>query len=369
MDSDRDVAGNAGMTRSKWLVAGVVAALVIVGGVSWYVLRDDRPAAKAGTVFTASDLPIHPTAISYLIAPWGRLDIGVTKARDDLPRAVDTRDHRAPDGGSFIGVQWQIDAHHLLPVPRTPSSGIEPAVVSIVVDGHRYRVGDTRSTSAESGDGVLVLDKRQAYVAVPGSSSDIRIEVSFAGVRQTLDPRTGRRQTGRAAPLYTLDTGKPKQTCGTARWPAQYRPARRDARCLLKYLARVPYVDGLGWAPRGRSWLVMTVATKDPSDLTWTSPTSGARLPYTVGQRGTEHAYRYAGAAPAAVIDLNALPGLHLADPDRPDQAIFSIAASPGAPKPLTVTAAVHGRAVADTRPKGAEFEPTVPVTWTIAVG
>lgn len=108
-------------------------------------------------------------------------------------------------------------------------------------------------------------------VAVPKTEQPLVLELELGGRRQTVDVRSGKRTTGAFSALYrprehnTAETGaegqyavdSSTQRSGDLRWYAAANATYR----------RVPYLDDLGWAKKGREWLVLDEAELRVDDI------------------------------------------------------------------------------------------------------
>lgn len=108
-------------------------------------------------------------------------------------------------------------------------------------------------------------------IAVPKTDQPLVLELDLGGKRQTVDVRSGQRTTGAFSALYrprehnTADSGaegqyaadSSAQRSGDLRWYAGANATYR----------RVPYVDDLGWAKKGREWLVLDETELQVDDI------------------------------------------------------------------------------------------------------
>ena len=128
----------------------------------------------------------------------------------------------------------------------------------------------------------------------------------YDGLTQSLDPRTGRRDAGRAGPLYDL----PGWTAAAPACPDGLLLAapgfgfsgedeERRVTCEPPAATATPYADGLGWAAPGRTWLSVTLLTSADSPFVyWPSQAAEPNALYLL--RLASSALTVAGRPPAA---------------------------------------------------------------------
>ena len=136
------------------------------------------------------------------MVPSGRLDIrvGHPVMRLDEEATTEREVRTAPEGGVFLGITWTFgpgDMHAFDKVFGQPL----PLKMILTSGGKEYPLAPPRLalTGAESD---------AYYVAVEGDGEDAVIEVEYAGVTQTLDLVSGKREAGDAKALYKLDPSK-----------------------------------------------------------------------------------------------------------------------------------------------------------------
>ena len=251
-------------TRPGWLAGGVVVLVAVTVLVTWLlvgVAHVGRDGARAGTIyrtdFVGGTFDRHAT----VQLPSGALRVEWTAALDRLPSTVASSVHGPqfpPDGGSWIGVRVDSpprpsDVQLRFGIPSTP------ALLSVVAGGHTYPL----AAPAEAGlycPGGCVRPDGRAFVAVPGNGTDVRIAVAYGGVTQLVHLDTGRVDRGRAAALYRTQSVR-SPSCGT---PVASTGFTVGSTPCSVATARLPYVQGLGWAPTGSDWTVVVVAVDRP---------------------------------------------------------------------------------------------------------
>ncbi len=259
------------------LVAAVVAALIC-----WRHLRDDRPHAAAGETFAATQ-PLPRTTASRVETPAGGLDIRATGPLSGVDADPAVRDHQAPDGGSFVGLQIVrsdepvVTRYRFRDTPLT--ANYSDTDFALVADGRRYPVREYDSYGRpfdEADDARTVTQVAQrVYVAVAGTPRTLSLEVSYAGRTQRVDLRTGKNAPGPFAALYR--NRDVRQTCGTTTYERGFGADVRAPACRVDLLQRTPYYPARGWAPTGKEWLVLGLTTTLPQGLTYRAGSSSAR--------------------------------------------------------------------------------------------
>lgn len=188
-----------------------------------------------------------------IAVPTGRLEIWADKATDTADRE-DTRQLQpldAPDGATLVPVTWKFLDDFPAAQPFVHSNA--HPVVDLVTEDQSYRMPTPNERQPEG---------ESFYVVVDGDGSDVSMKVSFDGVAQTVDLRTGKRDdAGRAAPLYHLHAEKQRpQDCGSSDWdrPELTLP---DYNCDVTTRLLLPYAAGR-WAPEGKRYLAVAVRTE-----------------------------------------------------------------------------------------------------------
>lgn len=191
-----------------------------------------------------------------LTLPIGRLEVYLGTPTRTL-RSADTLEPdtvEAPEGETFVPITWQYDAASFGDLTDYLGDGIETAPkVAFVADGASYRLPapEARGEGAES-----------FYVLVEGDGRDVSLKVDFDGVTQSLDLRTGERDTGAAAPLYDLDVkaGRARSCAADTKYDRSGPGKTPTFACTITPVLRLPYAAGQ-WAPEGSSWLTTTITT------------------------------------------------------------------------------------------------------------
>lgn len=340
-----------------WLVAttasGAVLALALALTVATMAEGDDpRPRAVAGDVldppYSHEPLPVS----GRVVLPWQHLDVAVGTPQGQLPDiGGDPADIGPPEDGAFVRVDARPALDGQIPLVATSRPLQSEVEVVLRADGVEYPL---------SGGGGLELDPNDPvsgtggtrWVAVPGEPTDLEVAVLVDGQEQTVHA-DGTVTARRAAGLKNLPRG-----ATTPEDPIPCGPVRRDddsplrvdpedePDCHLTSVLRTPFVDGLGWAPAGREYLM--VAVSHDEDFRVEGP-DGARWEET-HQLGAS----LGGVRPVdGPRNLNALNRGTLAvqDPEDPDQLVFEVPA--GGPDQdlaidLTVEAAPQDPFVSD---------------------
>lgn len=319
---------------SLWSTAAALASgTALALGLAWAVTGldgdgDSRPQASPGDVFssTFAEEPL-PDQVR-LELPWRHLDVAVGAAQPELPGISGTpADVAPPEGGSFVRVDLTS------PTDQVPFVGIRRPLatqveVSVRADGVDHPLSER--------PGGFRLDPETAWsnatgtrwVAVDGAPTDVELVVTVDGQEQVVGT-DGAADLGRAAQLADLPAttslqDEPEIDCGPSRRAdssdLELEDYSRDTACTVTRVLRVPYVDGLGWAPRGREYVAVlltldrTVQVEQTGDDSWSSATTlSARL-------GDEAPL----AGPVDVNDLNS-GTLAIQDPDDPQMFVFEV--------------------------------------------
>ena len=233
-----------------------------------WLSQREQDGLKAGTLIseTASEALVGRTA--EVRVPWGSLQVTVS---EPIEETEDGR--RAGHDASLVGVQVALDGpEDLLVADRLPDGALQDPTFTLVADEEEYLLDGL--TGWVEDNQVAEVARRQ-YVAVKGEPSRISLRVGYDGVDQVVDALTGDVDRNAAGPLYELGFASGAQPCGDPLWsPGASDVGENVTSCVVTSSAQRPYVAGLGWAPEGRSWMVVTVLTgRRPSSKARTAPT------------------------------------------------------------------------------------------------
>ena len=307
MSEERVVAGRN--PRTQRTIAGAVIAVVVAvtGVVTWAVVHADPPRTRAGARFVADDV-VRPAHTASVRVPWGQLDLGVTAPRRSLPRdaahVAGRRSVSAPPAGAFVGVT----VHAGNPYTADRVAAVRPTpqldtVVSLVVDGRRFPLAASGRVRAACLRTCVAGIEGAQWVAVTGDTTKLGFAVTYGGVTQTVDARTGTVRPGRATGLYGSRTSTPG--CAEPRWSSGFA-AQHDATCELT-VTRTAYLAGLGWAPSGTTWIGVELDLDPPYEV---QRRDGAAVAdESVLPAGITVDYRLQGASPVYRADQPAGPG------------------------------------------------------------
>ncbi|MCW2793074.1 MAG: hypothetical protein JWO76_2172 [Nocardioides sp.] len=246
--------------RRPALLPALVATLALVAG----GCGDETPSpaqAQAGLVSEAA-AAVSGTAAAVVV-PTGELTVHVGTPVDSVPADQTARLEpvRAPEGGSVLPIGMSFDQG------AAPLGGVLafPAVatqVSVRACGRDYSVGDAYVVGADGGS-ISPLGAPGYFVTLPcAPRSDVVVVVSYDGVDQTVDARTGDVAPGRAGTIGALGTDfAPSVDCPTDDWNLDaggLEEAHVD--CAVSAVYRTPYLPGKGWADEGQQWVVADVA-------------------------------------------------------------------------------------------------------------
>lgn len=190
--------------------------------------------------------------------PGGSVDLMVKSGQETVRDTDDRERLKAPAGGRLVEVDWRsvgspqddswLDVGEMPPAKVWLRSGDERALVSGVV-----RL--PQSDDADEDRGIAV-----AF----GSRKPVEVELEFAGRRQSVEVISGRRTMGSFAPLYRASTSDSRQQEG--RSSDRTRTLRWSSKLSVDD-ARTPYHPDLGWAKKGREWLVLERAQYSVEDV------------------------------------------------------------------------------------------------------
>ncbi|WP_446665189.1 hypothetical protein [Flexivirga sp. B27] len=267
--------------RWPWVAAAVVVVLV-VALVATVVGRsaEGKDSVRVGerldaqTVFAGQET--DTTKLSVPVA-FGALSVTVETAPE-----IGEREHRtrAPDGAMIVQVSWAPSVYEqaspVWPTADARERQDPGARLTLVTGGHRYPIG---SAVTIAGDGA------SAIVVVRGDGSDARIESRFAGrtFRSSAGPSTPRvaqRETDSACE-DTPDKTYVSVTCSL--------PVHRGH-----------YVAGLGAAPSGKEWLIVSSAAATRRE--------DAVRRYAAGNRHAEYVRSGAPSVSVTVDGVTARP-------------------------------------------------------------
>lgn len=304
------------MRKFIWPLALVLVIAVLAGGGVWLSQRD-TDGLKAGTLIseTASEALVGRTA--EVRVPWGSLSVTVSE-----PIAETEDGKQAGHDASLVGVQVALDGpEDLLATDRLPDGAMEDPTFTLVADEKEYLL---EGLTGWVGDDEIAQVARRQYVALKGQPKDISLRVGYDGVDQVVDGLTGDLDRDAAEPLYELGFANGAQPCGDPLWsPGASDVGETVTTCLVTSSAQRPYVAGLGWAPEGKSWMVVTVLTGAPTEFSGPDGTyevDDSTSTYLLDARGPEESFALNDALPAGAAEDTNDPQVVIfeVDPDRP---------------------------------------------------
>lgn len=252
-----------------WVVAGVgllVLALVVGGGWFW-VNRDD-----AAPPIAAPRLMAEGERVSERVEQTGRatfeLPDGGSVIVDAAVGVVTDSGARAPRGGRVVELAWRSFSRTSDPTWRGPRPGQVPVELGLSARGKSVAV-------AQVSRGIVGGDRNREprqVVQVPGDGSSLKVTLSYAGRRQSMELFTGRREAGSFRGLYRPFTALRVDILNTL------RDARTAGFTWNSYLNgwwfRTPHLPDRGWARPGREWIVISgaelvVQSAERDGVTW----------------------------------------------------------------------------------------------------
>jgi hypothetical protein len=209
---------------------------------------------------------------SVLIGPHSFLQL------DAVARTRHLTSDQAAALGLGIGLPWRASSGHELILAHMPATGT--GGVHAGLPGY---TGDSQSSAkAELVVGSQVrhfpdaLAGNETIVASVPTGSPVVLRMTDGGRPQDLDLRTGKR-TRSASPLYypirsaNLHGNGPTTGFNTPSGEAAASIGFNDA-------ALEPYVNGKGWAPKGRAWLIVAAGVSMSSNYAFSPQMSGTTL-------------------------------------------------------------------------------------------
>lgn len=266
--------------------AAVVLALVLAATVATR-LGEDRPRASAGDIFTPPGHGKLPPDAATVDLPWGSVSVAVGDVTKDVPEELgDPSLITPPDGGSFVRVDLRPEQEKGgVPFISTGKPWTTRAEVVLTAGGTEYPL-DGPDGIGVAPDSPMPTGGPTRWVALDSRPSDLSVTITVGGQEQTV-AMDGSVTRGRAAALEDVPTtekvreGGPT-ACGTPKQSgiATVRVAPSDEpECRVAGSLRTPFVDGLGWAPKGHEYLVVqtthdeTFQVTSEDDRAWTIET------------------------------------------------------------------------------------------------
>lgn len=260
------------------LMAGtaVVLALALVVTIGMR-LAEDRPRASAGEVIRPEGNVPLPSDAATVHLPWGPVSVAVGEATDEVPEVFGDHSLVAPpDGGSFVRVDLQPAPKKdgALPFVATSKPWQAEAEVVLTADGTEYPLDGPEGLGVSPGL-PAPIGAHSRWVAVDGRPSDLEVTVTVAGEEQVVDV-DGDVTRGRSAALGDVpavaelreSTSSP---CGGVRQSGSSKVTVEPSDvpgCAVDASVRTPFVDGLGWAAKGKEFLVVQSSYEEHVDVT-----------------------------------------------------------------------------------------------------
>lgn len=243
------------------LVVGVVL-LAVTGSAaactsSASSLRARDPATATSTqIVAASYTAVLAGKRVSLTIPSGRVDLVLTTPRSTV--AAENVKGAAPlvaaKGAALVGVSWVLQRaaypdspNRQLAEPSAIFGDPQPVQLWLVTDGTRRAIPDVDDLTSPA-----ERPNTAVWMSVPVGVRTWQFQLGYDGVTQTVDARTGKVVAGRAAALYRPLPLNARGTCTLA-------GSRVLTSCLTDYAVGYPYVTGGGWAPPGKTWLLLQI--------------------------------------------------------------------------------------------------------------
>ncbi len=187
-----------------------------------------------------------------VVTPAGRLKVAFMEPVDhlDADRTTDLRERNAPEGGAFVPIVWSFEDDEIFGVITRVFGERKALELEMTVDGEKYSL-----TPPSPGSG-----KTAEYLAVDSNGDDVRLDVTYNGLTQTLDGQTGEVDMGVAAGLYDLPDVKIRsQKCPIKKWLTSPQ-FFINYQCTALTAVPTPYVADT-WAKEGHTWLAVRLQT------------------------------------------------------------------------------------------------------------
>ncbi|HXH76973.1 hypothetical protein [Nocardioides sp.] len=301
------------MRKFIWpVVLVLVTALLIAGGI---LLSRQQPqdGLEAGTLISETASGALVGRSTEVRVPWGSLQVTVTEPLDETPDG-----EKVGPGASLVGVQVSLRGpEDLLVTDRVPNGYLLDPTFTLVADDEEYLL---EGLAGWINDEEITPVSRRQYVALKGVPEKLSLRVGYEGVEQVVDGLTGILARGKALPLYELGFPGGAQPCAEPLWSTGAGDVGENVTtCLITSSAMRPYVAGLGWAPEGSRWMLVTVLPGTPAEF------EGPKGTYTVVDATTT--YLLDLQAPVKTFDYNdALPPGVVPAENDPQVAVFEVA-------------------------------------------
>ncbi|HEY1134504.1 MAG TPA: hypothetical protein VGE77_07990 [Nocardioides sp.] len=262
--------------RRQVVLVAAGTALVALLVVAFLVLDpfvDGPTPARVGQVVTtgawnSDDAPREDAEVTVALPP-GDVVLRVGEPRDALPdvAGLEQGGVPAPDGGAFVPVRWEWGARSVrtdvgAQPDAPPGVGLDAAPapeLGLLVDGEVVALpigtpgrGGLETWSFVATDGeaeqTWVVRYDGVEVRITGSSAGLEVgdAGSTAGYEDYVRDRSGEQPTT-VLPVATTPASEPR---GSSDAPLTM---------IVGGATREPYVTGLGWAPDGTTWVVLTL--------------------------------------------------------------------------------------------------------------
>jgi hypothetical protein len=296
-----------------WPVVLVLVIALLIGGGILLSRQQEEDGLKAGTLISETASVALVGRSTEVRVPWGSLQVTVTEPLEETSDG-----QQVGPGASLVGVQVSLRGlEDLLVTDRVPNATLLDPTFTLVADDEEYLL---EGLAGWINDGEITPVSRRQYVALKGVPEKLSLRVGYEGVEQVVDGLTGRLVRGEAEPLYELGFPGGAQPCGEPLWSTGASDVGENVTtCLITSSAMRPYVAGLGWAPAGSRWMLVTVLPGVPAEF------EGPDGTYTVEDSTTT--YLLDLQEPEKTFDYNdALPPGAVEDENDPQVAVFEVA-------------------------------------------
>lgn len=243
-------------------LAVLALAVALTGCAVFGVSEEEAAPVRIGEVFDGSIKLTRAVDKSRLMIPSGEVTFGVTEPLDRVgwDEWIGTEERVPADGAEIIAVTWKrtgVFTDDVADAMTGDGPPKDPIRMWVVADGGHHEIEDVGSLGGPG-------ERNFVYVGVP-AGADVALEVEYDGLKQSVDARTGRVDSGVAAGLYDESllvgskTGSGRTSCAnqrttSGRWAMSFT-------CGVESVWSLPYASRRGWADKDESWLILTART------------------------------------------------------------------------------------------------------------
>ncbi|YAL82694.1 hypothetical protein ACMYYO_12270 [Dermacoccaceae bacterium W4C1] len=261
----------------------VVFALAVIAGGFWWTQRGSDAVRSIETINVTgrpSMLGADRT-VAFSLPGMSQLTVKVRVGHQGRDYASD-REFTAADGERLVGISWE--------TPRMRQVGEQETVTPHPITVQVSTGDDTRTvatitpavgTSAGRGDA-----DDSVLLRVPGEAQDLRVIARWQGREQSVAALTGQRTPGAFGWLYRPQAAAASRTSG--RDSADDPSDITWSVSMYRTVERAGYVNGIGWAPAGKEWVVVRDGMAIMGDPTFRDGDGERRAYYEATRRAAQ---------------------------------------------------------------------------------